>query len=43
VSRFAIVPLQQPARLLVTFTPQSGPPSDSGQTASSDNAVNSAF
>jgi outer membrane protein assembly factor BamD len=43
VSRFAVVPLQQPARLLVTFTPQSGPPSDSGQTASSDNAVNSAF
>ncbi len=27
VSRFAIVPLERPARLLVTFTPQSGAPS----------------
>jgi len=32
VSRFAIVPLDQPARLLVTFVPQSSP---TGQTASS--------
>lgn len=43
VSRFAVVPLQQPARLLVTFTPQGGPPSDAGQTASSAGAANSAF
>jgi outer membrane protein assembly factor BamD len=37
VSRFAIVPLEQPARLLVTFVPQSGPPSG-GATASADSA-----
>ena len=43
VSRFAIVPLQQPARLLVTFTPQGGPISYTGQTASSAAASDSAF
>jgi outer membrane protein assembly factor BamD len=42
VSRFAIVPLDQPARLLVTFTPEGGLPgppptlpADTGQTAGS--------
>jgi hypothetical protein len=34
VSRFAIVPLEHPARLLVTFTPQAGPAApQSGQAA----------
>ena len=37
VSRFAIVPLEQPARLLVTFVPQGGPPGG-GPTASSESA-----
>jgi outer membrane protein assembly factor BamD len=36
VSRFAIVPLQQPSRLLVTFTPQSNIAGAAGQTASSE-------
>jgi hypothetical protein len=43
VSRFAVVPLQQPARLLVTFTPQNGPAPDAGQTASSGSSANSEF
>ena len=43
VSRFAIVPLQQPSRLLVTFTPQGGSLSDGGQTASSGGSANSNF
>lgn len=38
VSRFAIVPLEEPARLLVTFVPQNGPPV-AGQTASSETAT----
>jgi outer membrane protein assembly factor BamD len=37
VSRFAIVPLEQPSRLLVTFTPQGGPPlNPAGPTARID-------
>jgi outer membrane protein assembly factor BamD len=40
VSRFAIVPLEHPARLLVTFTPQNTPPST---TANSGVAGGSTF
>jgi hypothetical protein len=40
VSRFAIVPLQRPARLLVTFTPQNVP---SSTTASSGIGSNTTF
>jgi outer membrane protein assembly factor BamD len=36
VARFAVVPLEDPARLLVTFTPQGGPP---GQTANNESAL----
>jgi hypothetical protein len=36
VSRFAVLPLAKPPRLLVTFTPQSGLPGTAGQTVSSD-------
>jgi hypothetical protein len=37
VSRYAVVPLDQPSRLLVTFTP-AVTPANSGQTASFDTA-----
>jgi hypothetical protein len=40
VSRFAIVPLERPARLLVTFTPQAGAPST---TASSETGGSATF
>jgi outer membrane protein assembly factor BamD len=43
VSRFAIVPLQQPSRLLVTFTPQGNMPNGGGQTASSGAATSEDF
>ena len=38
VSRFAVLPLSKPNRLLVTFTPVGGPPPSSDQTASSTEA-----
>ncbi|HKV54388.1 MAG TPA: outer membrane protein assembly factor BamD [Candidatus Binataceae bacterium] len=38
VSRFAIVPLERPARLLVTFTPQNGPPATTASSAGADAA-----
>jgi len=39
VSRFAIVPLQRPARLLVTFTPQNAPPSTTASSGIGGNAT----
>jgi outer membrane protein assembly factor BamD len=39
VSRFAIVPLERPARLLVTFTPQNASPSTTASSGVGDNAT----
>jgi outer membrane protein assembly factor BamD len=39
ISRYAVVPLDQPSRLLVTFTPPTPAAANSGQTASFDSAL----
>ena len=39
VARFAVVPLENPARLLVTFTPQGGIPGATIPATASDNGM----